>query len=290
MDGSGRFIGPRALSAAVRACALALALVSASFARAAEPEVEFQTLDLAGRNVALWQPAIPGKLPLIVFSPGFGACNTDYEALTSALARAGYAVAAPDHADSSCTGSGAGTPEAPFDKPQAWSEHTYEKRGRDLGEVIDALKGDTELSARIDTGRIGLMGHSLGGYTVLALAGAMPSWKRDDVRAVVAAAPLMGPLLVKGRLENISASVMFQAATRDTGTTALIKQKGGGFDRTPHATYVEIRDATHFVWSDGAAPQAADIVEASVAFFDAALRDRAFVAPKGPGIAALKVK
>ncbi|HKZ95940.1 MAG TPA: hypothetical protein VJ045_03060, partial [Hyphomicrobiaceae bacterium] len=87
----------------------------------------FETVRIAGLDVAIWQPdsSAKGPFPLIVYSAGFTACNTASSFLTAALARAGYIVAAPDHRDSACAGGGGEAPEAPFGKPQAWSDKTY---------------------------------------------------------------------------------------------------------------------------------------------------------------------
>src|SRR5271154_6050647 len=62
-------------------------------------------LRVAGRDVALWKPgtAAPAAgYPLVVFSHGYGGCNTQSVFLMEALAKAGYLVLAPNHADAHC--------------------------------------------------------------------------------------------------------------------------------------------------------------------------------------------
>jgi predicted dienelactone hydrolase len=68
-------------------------------------------------------------------------------------------------------------------------------RARDLSAVIDGLLADPTFGPRIDQKRIGAAGHSLGGYTVLALAGgiATPNRLRKFCRSHVAE-PLCMPL------------------------------------------------------------------------------------------------
>ena len=78
-----------------------------------------------------------------------------------ALASHGYVVAAPTHRrgrdnDISSVGVWVGRP-------------------KQVSRVIDALLGDGELGSRIQPERIGVVGHSNGGYTALAVAGAKPS-------------------------------------------------------------------------------------------------------------------
>ena len=52
------------------------------------------------------------------------------------------------------------------------------ERATDVSEVLDSLLADPTLGARIDTDRIGAVGFSLGGYTVLELAGARTDQKQ----------------------------------------------------------------------------------------------------------------
>jgi predicted dienelactone hydrolase len=229
-------------------------------------------------------------LPLIVFSAGFTACGREAGFLTARIADAGYIVAAPEHKDSACAGGAFAEPEAPFGKPQAWSDQTYRQRGHDIAAVIDALKIDPSWAPRIDAAHIGLMGHSLGGHVVLALAGGLASWHRADVKAVLACAPLIGPLLAKGKLGDIHVPVMYQAGAKDAGTTALIRKAGGAYDRTPAATFVELKGASHFAWSGANPALAPDIAALSVAFFDATLKGKLATRPAAASVSAFKSK
>jgi predicted dienelactone hydrolase len=249
------------------------------------------SIRIGALDVAVWQPskAPEGRLPLIVYSPGFTACARDAAPLAGRIADAGYIVAAPEHADSACAGGAFLAPEAPFDKPRAWSDKIYRQRGADIAAIIDALKSDPAWAPRIDAAHIGLMGHSLGGHVVLGLAGGWPSWQRADVKAVVTCAPLIGPLLARGSLENIHIPVMYQAGAKDAGTTALIKKPGGAYDKTPAAAYAEFKGANHFAWS-GDPALAPDIAALAVAFFDASLKGRPFVRPPGTNVWVFKAK
>jgi malonyl CoA-acyl carrier protein transacylase len=64
--------------------------------------------------------------------------------------------------------------------------------------LIDlVVAADTDVSTflyrRVDTERIGAIGHSLGGYTVLGLAGGRASWREQRVRAVLGLSPYVAP-------------------------------------------------------------------------------------------------
>ena len=105
--------------------------------------------------------------PLILLSHGTGGSAQQMAWLGTALARAGFIAAAVDHPGNNAV-SGY-TPEG-F---ALWWE-----RATDLSEVLDGLLSDPELGSHIDHDRVGAAGFSLGGYTVLELAGA-----RTDIGA-----------------------------------------------------------------------------------------------------------
>jgi predicted dienelactone hydrolase len=103
---------------------------------------------------------------LIVISHGLGGSEVVHESLAEALARSGYLVAALRHPgdnwqDGSLIARG----------PAAY----LDERPRQVSRVLDALLADPQWSPRIASDargpRIGALGHSAGGYTVLALAG-----------------------------------------------------------------------------------------------------------------------
>jgi len=69
-------------------------------------------------------------------------------------------VAAPDHPGTTT-----------FNKNADQAAKLWE-RPRDLRRVIDELTANSQLAGKIDARRIAAIGHSLGGWTVTALAGA----------------------------------------------------------------------------------------------------------------------
>lgn len=105
--------------------------------------------------------AAPGRHPLILFSHGTGGSALQLAWLGTALARRGYVVAAVNHHGN--TGA-----EAAYD-PRGFL--LWWERARDLSAVLDRILGDSALASHIDQRRVGAAGFSLGGYTVLALAG-----------------------------------------------------------------------------------------------------------------------
>jgi predicted dienelactone hydrolase len=99
--------------------------------------------------------------PLVLLSHGSGGSAIQMAWLGSALARAGYIAVAVDH-----PGNNANQPMTPEGLALWW------ERATDLSQVLDAMLVDEEFGTHIDQSRIAAAGYSLGGYTVLALAGA----------------------------------------------------------------------------------------------------------------------
>lgn len=215
-----------------------------------------ETVTLAGREATVWFPArSSGKAPLILFSHGIGACGTQSDFLMKAFAEAGYLVVAPNHKDARCGLAAAGwflsKPEKDWDSPTAWSHRTHDDRAEDMRQILAALRRDGRWASRIDFERIGLAGHSLGGYTVLGLAGAWPEWKLQGVDAVLALSPYARPFLTEGNLGGLEVPVMYQGGTKDKDISPYLRQRGGVYDKTPATAYfIELQDAGHLTWTD----------------------------------------
>jgi len=112
-------------------------------------------------GVRVVREAIPDSSvrPLVVMSHGYGGSWRNLDWLAALLAEQGYIVAAPDHPGTST-----------FNKDPAQAATLWE-RPRDLSRTIDALAADPRLAGKVDVDRIAAIGHSLGGWTVTALAG-----------------------------------------------------------------------------------------------------------------------
>jgi len=232
---------------------------------------EAQIADLA---VSIWRPSPETNkpFPLVIFSHGFHGSSTQSKFLMKALADVGYLVIAPNHKDALRRGGQLGgnfMPEVSFAKPEEWTDAIYRDRRDDIKRLIKALKTDTTWAGRIDWSKLALAGHSLGGYTVLGLAGAWPSWKDDDVKAVLALSPYCAPFVQKKTLGGISIPVMYQGGTRDVGITPSVMRPGGAYDQTPGPTYfIDFDGAGHFAWTDLSPTFQKSIDYYAVAFFD----------------------
>ena len=215
-----------------------------------------QSITLSGLNVSVWsqENANTIKQPVLIFSHGFHGWATQSRFLMKAFASAGYIVFAPNHRDAVFNNGQVGLfgkAQTPFRHPAAWSENTFRDRAGDIRHLIDALQVNETFKARLDWSRLGLVGHSLGGYTVLGLAGAWSSWKFNGIKAVLALSPYSHPFIVHKTLESLSAPVMYQGGTWDFGLTSSLHKPSGGYDLSPKPKYlVEFSHASHFAWAN----------------------------------------
>ncbi len=114
------------------------------------------------KGTAAWKdaPLAGGRFPVVLVSHGSGGSILNLAWLASRLAAAGMIVAGPNHPG---TTRGDSTPLA-----TTWMW----QRTADISDVLTALTGEDPWKDHIDDRRIGALGFSLGGHTVLSLAGA----------------------------------------------------------------------------------------------------------------------
>jgi predicted dienelactone hydrolase len=259
--------------------------------REAQSALAPETAEIAGVHVSIWRPTGAGQAPLIVFSHGFHGTSTQSKFLMKALSDHGYLVIAPNHKDA---GMGSGTrPQVGFGKADEWSESTYKDRADDIRSILAALREDSKWAKAIDWSKVGLAGHSLGGYTVLGLSGAWASWKLPEVKAVLALSPYASPFVQKKTLGGMHVPVMYQTGTRDFGIGPFLTRKGGAYELTPSPAYlVDFSEAGHLAWTDLRSEYQASVAHYSLAFFDRYLKgDRnADLASKRSDVAELDAK
>ena len=124
--------------------------------------------------------AMPGPHPLIVVSHGTGGNMLGHHDSLVALAQAGFVAVAVEHPrDNFRDDSGFGTDLQLVGRPHH------------VTALIDALLKHSTLGPLIDRTRIGMAGHSVGGYTALLIAGAVPKLAlREAYRQAVSVDPL----------------------------------------------------------------------------------------------------
>jgi predicted dienelactone hydrolase len=114
----------------------------------------------------VWCPIGRATPPLVLVSHFSGGHRRSSTFLCRHLASHGYAVVAIDHSEIVAPELAA-QPDA--DQKARAAEAIIASRVPDLRLALDVLAGDAELA--VDGSRVGLVGHSLGGWTALATPG-----------------------------------------------------------------------------------------------------------------------
>jgi predicted dienelactone hydrolase len=156
-----------------------------------------------------------GPFPLVVFSHGNGGIRFQSFFLTETLASHGFVVAAPDHTGNTTLdlllGTGDSLPVAAVNRPGdvSFVISRMLERNADPG---DAFAGS------IDRGRVGVAGHSFGGFTALAVASGFLGVPPDPrVRAIVPISPASS-VLDDAALASIRVPTLVIGGTSDVTT------------------------------------------------------------------------
>lgn len=226
--------------------------------------VEQQTLFLQDRQqnrsipVDIYFSRSSPASPLVVISHGFGSSRKFLAYLARHLASHGFTVAALEHPRSNTTANLTSTRIN-----ELIPSKEFALRPKDISFLLDELTKLNQqpglLQGKLNTEQVSVIGHSLGGYTALALAGAelnlkelrqfckrdfeigqavvdrlqcsaaaLPNSKlqlRDRrVKSAIALNPLVGNLFGKTGLNQVTIPVLILAGTEDTITPALNNQ------------------------------------------------------------------
>lgn len=225
-------------------------------------------------NAAVTPDEVKGELlPLIVISHGTGGSREGHEDTARALADAGFVVVAMAH-----TGDN-------------YRDHSYVHRATHLQErprrvirVIDYMLTTWRTRRQIDPERVGIFGHSAGGFTALVLVGGQPDttltidhcrrhpqawtcvylrkngvdiesisalapavWLHDPrIKAAVLAAPAVGYSFEPGGLAGVRIPIQLWSAERDQVVDNSAKVVRGLLPVAPE--YHAIANAGHYAF------------------------------------------
>ncbi len=191
------------------------------------------TLHDAARNrdipVKIYYSSSTQPAPLIVFSHGYGGNMDGYSYLGEAWATAGFIVICPTHKGSdrdAILHSGSEPLRDPAESFALQADRTSDVKFilSSLGTVESSIP---ELRGKIDKGRIGVGGHSMGAGTAMLLAGATAmspegrrtSFRDSRVKAIVAMSPQGSSEegFDQHSWDDIHIPVMVMSGTRDRG-------------------------------------------------------------------------
>ncbi|MGD1952032.1 MAG: alpha/beta hydrolase [Leptolyngbyaceae cyanobacterium] len=185
-----------------------------------------QTLELQNNRptgsrtllVDLHLPQTSDPAPLVIISHGFGASRINFADIAEHLASYGIAVAAIEHPGSNRQQVDdllAGNVSA------AMAPNEFVDRPQDISYLLDHLERQTQgaLANRFDLDKVGVMGHSFGGYTALALAGAPLNIEQLQTRC---SAELADSVNLSIPVQCLALQSQFQSALQDERIDAVI--------------------------------------------------------------------
>ena len=147
--------------------------------------VEKRTLNLRDESrdreffVDIYQPTMwrEGAVPVVIISHGLASPPKDLGKIARHLASHGYLVALPQHS---------GSDQIQFQRMlngeagEIFKLNDFIDRPLDISYVIDELErlNQSEFEGRLNLTEVGVAGHSFGGYTALAIAGAQLNFEQ----------------------------------------------------------------------------------------------------------------
>lgn len=233
----------------------------------------------------LYFPTTPAEqpYPVVVISHGFNSDRTTYAYLAEHLASHGYVVVMPEHSGSN----GQQIADWLRGRAQDAIDRTeFIDRPLDVSYILDELEEnsipDVRFKGRLNLTKVGILGHSYGGYTALALAGATPNFEQlrqactseldntlnvslvlqcqalqtpeqpidladTRIQNVIAISPIGSNLFGKSGYQNINIPIMMITGGADTIAPALPEQiQPFTWLTTPEKQLVLINNGTHF--------------------------------------------
>ncbi len=221
-------------------------------------------------DVSLDAPIEEGVYPLVIISHGSGASHLTHRSLAACLAADGFVVCIPEH---------------PFDNrnnnEKQYTINNMVDRPRHIRLAIDRILSDGRFNSYVKSDSIGVIGHSVGGYTALALAGGLPHTQflvdfsqqpenqhipwcamvrknklepkpievtaDDRVKAVVLLAPDASLYVAEGALSKVAAPVLMLMAEKDAEVPAeaanvIIK----GLPESTPLSHRVVENASHY--------------------------------------------
>ncbi len=186
-----------------------------------------------------------GLFPVVIISHGSGGNRLGYLTLAQALAEAGYVVLMPEHFGNNRD-----------DNFLEGKTRNLELRPRHISLCIDDIAGNEILSGAVLTDQVAVIGHSMGGYTALAVAGGqvwnaakrkVPVLPDERVRGLVLMAPATAWFAPDGSLANVTVPMLIYQAEHDVFTPP--EHAARVLDQVPDRTQIThhlIENAGHF--------------------------------------------
>lgn len=215
-------------------------------------------------------PVAEGRFPLVMISHGSGGSNLTHRTLGMYLAKNGFVVGMPEH---------------PFNnRHNNELQYTVQNmiyRPRHLRLAIDEVFSHEKFKNHLDIARVAVIGHSVGGYTALALTGGIPhtqalvefcqkpasadepywfSLMRKNginsqpiettadsrIKAVVLLAPDVSLFMSAGALRHVHVPVLLLLAAKDYMPLETIEVLSNGLPTRSQLTHRIVPHAGHY--------------------------------------------
>jgi predicted dienelactone hydrolase len=227
-------------------------------------EARTETFGRYPLEVARDAPVAGEGLLLVAVSHGNGGTPWAYRDLALHLARSGFAVLMIEHPGNSRS-----------DNSLADTPANLGNRPRHLRLALDTAFADPTLAPHIQPGRAAAIGHSIGGYTALAVAGgrplALPNQTPDGVAhpvpvdkdrrltALVLLAPALPWLMGPGALADVRIPLMVRTAELDRlAPPDFVEAVLRGLPPAARVDYDVVPGAGHFAFQSPFPPDMVD--------------------------------
>lgn len=190
-------------------------------------------------------PVAAGQFPVVIISHGSGGNRLGYLSIAQGLAEAGYIVMMPEHFGNNRD-----------DNFLEGKTRNLELRPRHISLCIDDIACNDLLAGAVLPDQVVVIGHSMGGYTALAVAGGQV-WNAarkqvrtqvdTRVRGLVLMAPATGWFTPNDALANVTLPMLVYQAGHDAFTPP--EHTARVLDQVPDRikiTYHLVENAGHF--------------------------------------------
>ena len=196
-------------------------------------------------DLSMDAPVANGRFPLVIVSHGNGGSHLLYRTICTHLAQHGYVVAILEHYGNNRNNNSL--------------ENTYENlvnRPRHVSMTIDEVSAHPVFNSSVQADNVAVIGHSIGAYTALAVAGGEP-WSKDRrkvnvvadtrVKALVLLAPATPWYLMDGSLSAVNIPILMLTGEHDLYTPPWHADLvSNGVANRALVTRREIKNAGHF--------------------------------------------
>ncbi len=198
-------------------------------------------------NLDMAANALPrsGSYPVVLISHGSGGTHLGYLELARRLVRSGYLVCMPEHPGNNRS-----------NNELADSAQILANRPRHLSLTLDRVLSDDSLSSVADPAGVAVIGHSMGGYTALAIAGGRPSTQDgqlidvqpdERVKALVLLAPATPWFMRSDALSAVNVPVLMLTGERDPHTPPFHAEVvRNGLPKQVRLEHIVVSNAGHF--------------------------------------------